>query len=110
MSVEKEPDYRFTLANERTFLAWIRTGVSFLAVGIGLREYARNAAHSADIGVLAVAFILFAALLFGCALLRWRENDAAIRSDLALPRRSWLTFVSGVALVIALTPLVLGAR
>ena len=25
----KAPDYRFTLANERTFLAWIRTAFSF---------------------------------------------------------------------------------
>ena len=29
---ENEPDYRFTLANERTFLAWIRT--AFLGVNI----------------------------------------------------------------------------
>ncbi|EDX36625.1 MULTISPECIES: YidH family protein [Shigella] len=27
------PDYRFSLANERTFLAWIRTALGFLAAG-----------------------------------------------------------------------------
>jgi putative membrane protein len=27
----REPDYRFTLANERTFLAWIRTALALLA-------------------------------------------------------------------------------
>ncbi len=26
--VGKDPDYRFTLANERTFLAWIRTALA----------------------------------------------------------------------------------
>ena len=26
-----EPDYRFSLANERTFLAWIRTSLALLA-------------------------------------------------------------------------------
>ena len=26
------PDYRFSLANERTFLAWIRTALGFLAM------------------------------------------------------------------------------
>ncbi|WP_461636477.1 YidH family protein, partial [Glutamicibacter soli] len=31
-----EPDPRFTLANERTFLAWIRTSLAFLAGGIAL--------------------------------------------------------------------------
>ena len=29
-----EPDYRFSLANERTFLAWIRTSLGLLAAGI----------------------------------------------------------------------------
>lgn len=31
-----EPDARFTLANERTFLAWIRTALAFLAGGVAL--------------------------------------------------------------------------
>ncbi|NMS52334.1 YidH family protein, partial [Vibrio parahaemolyticus] len=25
----EDPDYRFTLANERTFLAWVRTALGF---------------------------------------------------------------------------------
>ena len=29
-----EPDYRFSLANERTFLAWIRTALGLMAAGI----------------------------------------------------------------------------
>ena len=29
-----EPDPRFSLANERTFLAWFRTGITLLALGI----------------------------------------------------------------------------
>jgi uncharacterized membrane protein YidH (DUF202 family) len=28
----REPDHRFTLANERTFLAWMRTSLALLAV------------------------------------------------------------------------------
>lgn len=34
------PDYRFSLANERTFLAWIRTSLGFLAAGVGLDQLA----------------------------------------------------------------------
>ena len=33
-----EPDYRFTLANERTFLAWIRTALGLLAGGVAVRQ------------------------------------------------------------------------
>lgn len=35
-----EPDPRFTLANERTFLAWIRTSLALLACGIALEAVA----------------------------------------------------------------------
>jgi putative membrane protein len=31
-----EPDARFTLANERTFLAWIRTALALIAAGVAL--------------------------------------------------------------------------
>src|ERR1043165_2701247 len=32
----QDPDYRFTLANERTFLAWIRTSLALLAAAVAL--------------------------------------------------------------------------
>ena len=35
-SVGTDPDYRFSLANERTFLAWLRTGLGLLAGAIAL--------------------------------------------------------------------------
>ena len=34
IEIDREPDYRFTLANERTFLAWIRTALGLVAGGI----------------------------------------------------------------------------
>ena len=33
-----EPDPRFSLANERTFLAWIRTGLALIAGGVAIRQ------------------------------------------------------------------------
>ena len=38
-----DPDYRFTLANERTFLAWIRTALAILAGGVLLHQFATRA-------------------------------------------------------------------
>jgi len=35
-SVGHDPDYRFSLANERTFLAWIRTALALLAGGVAV--------------------------------------------------------------------------
>ena len=32
----QEPDVRFSLANERTFLAWVRTSLALVAGGVAL--------------------------------------------------------------------------
>ena len=33
------PDYRFSLANERTFLAWIRTGLALIGGGLAVAAF-----------------------------------------------------------------------
>ena len=33
------PDYRFSLANERTFLAWLRTGLALVGGGFAVDQF-----------------------------------------------------------------------
>jgi putative membrane protein len=40
--VGEEPDPRFTLANERTFLAWIRTSLALMAAGLAVSEFLQS--------------------------------------------------------------------
>ncbi|MFJ1649886.1 YidH family protein [Streptomyces sp. NPDC088337] len=86
---EKEPDYRFTLANERTFLAWIRTGVSLLAAAVAVRQLvpAFTIPHAREL--LAVVCALLAVVITGGAYPHWRRVQRAIRRDAPLPG-SWL--------------------
>lgn len=80
-----EPDYRFTLANERTFLAYLRTALALDAAGLAAvqfltsihQEWARRLVG----GVLATAGVIAAT----GAYLRWRKNVAAMRSGRPLP-------------------------
>lgn len=69
------PDPRYSLANERTFLAYVRTALAVLAGGVGLIGFVPNqrVALGAGLGLLAVGFV---ALVGGYA--RWRHVDAAI--------------------------------
>lgn len=52
----KDPDYRFSLANERTFLAWIRTALGLLAGGVMLEQFATTLGPPAVVAGLAIAF------------------------------------------------------
>ena len=49
----EEPDYRFSLANERTFLAWVRTALAILAGAILLHEFAAHIQPAAFIAATA---------------------------------------------------------
>ena len=70
------PDYRFSLANERTFLAWIRTSLGFLAAGVGLDQLAPDFATPVIRELLALLLCLFAGGLAIYGYLRWLRNVA----------------------------------
>ena len=89
--IGEAPDYRFSLANERTFLAWIRTALGFLAAGVGLDQLAPDFATPLIREVLALLLCLFAGGLAVYGYLRWlsnadkrrarRENDPGLQPE-----------------------------
>ena len=96
-----EPDYRFSLANERTFLAWIRTGLALLAGGVLLHQFStRLAPHEVVLG-LAVVLASLSALLSWLAYWRWRANEIAMRLGQPLPSTLAVPLVAAAALVVS---------
>lgn len=83
-----EPDYRFTLANERTFLAWQRTALGLLAAAVGVVQFMPELAIPGLRHVLGGAIGVLAMLTSGAGLHRWAQVDYAIRRDKPLPRPS----------------------
>jgi putative membrane protein len=77
-------DYRFTLANERTFLSWIRTALALLAGGIAAAK-ALNFNHETWRWLIATPPILAGALLAAEAPSRWRRYEQAMREGHPLP-------------------------
>ncbi|WP_415847529.1 YidH family protein, partial [Tsukamurella strandjordii] len=77
------PDARFTLANERTFLAWIRTSLGLIAAAVGLEAFAPEVVPEAVRTPLVVVLLVLAALLAGYAFRRWLRVEGAIRTGRA---------------------------
>jgi putative membrane protein len=80
--VADQPDVRFSLANERTFLAYERTAVGLVAAALAVFHLLDPSWPQRLLGILLVA----SALLAACGgWLRYRQADRAIRTgeDLA---------------------------
>ena len=79
-----DPDYRFSLANERTFLAWIRTALALNAGGLAV---AALLPQLGDWGreLLAFALIGLGTIVSAYSVRRWARNEDAMRTDAPLP-------------------------
>ncbi len=110
-----EPDVRFTLANERTFLAWNRTALALVVAGLGIVQllppfprvpWGRH--------VLGVPLIVLGAVVSATAYLEWRRNQAALRHSEPMPRsvlpRILVGTITGVAALSAVILLVSAVR
>jgi putative membrane protein len=106
-AAETEPDYRFTLANERTFLAWERTSLGLLAAAVAIVQFVPEFGGVPGARHVFGAFLTILAMLTaGFGLRRWRQVDYAMRRGLPLPPNR-APAILGVGLV-ALGLLVLG--
>ncbi len=99
-----EPDYRFTLANERTFLAWQRTALGLLAAAVAVVQFVPDLAVPGARHALGLLLALLAVLTAGMGILRWEQVDRAIRRDMPLPRHPTPVYLGiGLGLIGVLT-------
>lgn len=81
----REPDVRFSLANERTFLAWGRTSVAIIATGLVIGKVLAPESDAAVWSMLAGVIVAVGALLGLFAFRGYRRADVAIRRNEPLP-------------------------
>lgn len=84
-SEEHEPDYRFTLANERTFLAWIRTALALLAGSVAIVQLVPDFGISEGRQTVAILMAIISIGIIAGSALRWRSSQQAMRRDAPLP-------------------------
>ena len=97
----QDPDPRFTLANERTFLAWIRTALALIAGAIAVEGFT---AHLLPPGVrvfLGATLAILSLMLAVVSAYRWLNVERAMRKGQALPLPVLVPLISiGLAVAI----------
>lgn len=97
---DPEPaDYRFLLANERTFLAYVRTALALQIGGLGVLQFLTEGNQGVR-QTLGLVLILVGSAVGGIGYRRFRSNEAAIRAGEELAS-SVVPAVVTVAVVVA---------
>lgn len=105
-----EPDPRFTLANERTFLAWMRTALAFIAGGVALEAFSDASIDETTRRVLAVVVVSVGLLIGLSAAFRWVAVERSMRERRPLPFPVLVPLLSLGAAVAAITSILLVLR
>ncbi|MDF0530399.1 DUF202 domain-containing protein [Tsukamurella sp. 8F] len=93
-------DYRYSLANERTFLSWIRTSLTLLAGGVAVHTLVGSLHLGGLRRAIAVTCVILAAAVAGGAYRHWSRTEAAMEADRPLPRTPLMRVLTvGVAVV-----------
>jgi len=105
--VGSEPDPRFTFANERTFLAWIRTGLGFLAAGVAIAAVARLSNRLVlEVRLAAIVLVVCGVVCGVGAFSRWIRNERSLRLGHPLPSSPMLLITTVVVVLVATIALV----
>ena len=104
-----EIDPRLHYANERTFLAWIRTALALITAGLVVTQLLPAFKLAGGRRIVGLPLILLGIILALASFRSWEANEAAMEAHRPLPRsRLPLVVAVGVGLV-ATAALVFGA-
>jgi putative membrane protein len=99
------PDYRFSLANERTFLAWLRTALALIGGGFAVDQFLPDLGRGWRIG-LALALLASGVLCALRAVNHWVRCERAMRRGEDLPVSRFPALLSLVVAVVAVAMVV----
>ncbi len=96
------PDYRFSLANERTFLAWIRTALALIGGGFAIDQFLTGLDGTVR-AALALATIGAGALCAVRAVHHWVRCERAIRRGEDLPATAFPALLAVLVTIVSVT-------
>ncbi|MFD5553333.1 YidH family protein [Streptomyces sp. NPDC127068] len=100
------PDYRFSLANERTFLAWLRTALALIGGGFAVDQFLPDLRWGWRVG-LALALLGAGVLCALRAVNHWVRCERAMRRGEDLPVSRFPALLSLVVAIVAVAMVVI---
>jgi putative membrane protein len=97
-AVGRDPDPRFTMANERTYLAWNRTALALIGGGLAAGQLLDFDSRATRL-IVALPPIALGLALALMSYRRWEANERALRLDEPLPTGAPRLLAIGVAVV-----------
>ena len=106
-SDRREPDYRFSLANERTLLAWVRTSLALDVAGLGVIRFAPPLGVPGGRELVGGVLVLLGAATAWSGYRRFLAADLAIRTGAPLPAHAAPRILAAALAAISLVVLAL---
>lgn len=107
---ESDPDYRFTLANERTFLAWLRTSLAMLAGAVALVHVVGDGKPTTSERLISILLALIGVAVCLASVRRWGRVQQAMRRGLDLPASKDPIYLGTAVAAIGVAVIVLVAK
>jgi putative membrane protein len=103
--VGDEPDPRFTLANERTLLAWLRTALALVVAGVAVVALSEFVSPPWLVEVIAVVAFVGGGTTAILGYVQWARVERAMRLGEPMPAGAGglivITTILGIALISA---------
>jgi len=89
------------LANERTYAAWIRTGLTSFAAGLGVEKFIHGVIPDITVRIISMAFFLCSALFFFLAAWRYQHVGSRMKTtNIAGASEIFLFLISVLLLIV----------
>jgi putative membrane protein len=107
MSERRDSDVQFQLANERTYLAWLRTALALVASGVAAARLLSGQTLRWAWEAVGVLLILAGVVTAALARRRWRAMDLAIREGGPMPAPGIAVMIAAVIVICGLVTVAL---
>ena len=107
MGTDREPDVRFSYANERTFLAWNRTSLAMVTAGLAITQLLPPFKVPGGRRMIGLPLIAMGTMVAIASFFQWQRNERAMRKGEPLPHSVLPALVAAVVALSAVIALVL---